>query len=74
MEEPTLKEVDEYFKNAKIVNSAYGNGKNINITKNVLTPIHFFVGCYWIDIGGGFTDSVSLWDDIHGYAKIVESK
>jgi hypothetical protein len=69
MNRPTLEEVKEYFKDAKIVKCAYEDNL-IDITE-LENPIRLECEEYWIGTGEKDTN---LWDMDKGYAKILTYK
>jgi len=66
MKTPTLEEVKEYFKDAKEVESCYGELVKIDLNK-----ISFDVRAYYIEMDNYF---YSIWTENKGYAKIISYK
>lgn len=76
MGKPTLRDVEKYFKDAKVIES---DRLRVDVTKEKMhlkKGIHTFLGIYWID----YTDSqgvirgLKLWSEGKGYSKILEMK
>jgi hypothetical protein len=69
MKKPSLEEVKEYFKDAKIVRCIYVD--NIFDITEEAEDIRFDFGEYWIKAD---RNDVNLWDKSKGYAKILTYK
>jgi len=72
---PTLEEVREHFKDAKVVKCC-SYGEKFDITKDLKEDIHLWVSFgsenYCVDFQSN--NSVFLWCKIDGYAEIIEYK
>jgi len=73
MKTPTLEEVKEYFKDAKVVECLTQKSKE-NISNPINKGIHFDLNCYWIEAFGVSGRYTELWNDNKGYAKIISHK
>jgi hypothetical protein len=71
MEIPHITEVQEYFKNAKVVRCLSSNEK-VNISEKISKQIHSVFNKYWIDLFDYNGESVLLWSKSKGYAEIIE--
>lgn len=65
---PTLEEVKEYFKDAKIVRCAYTE-KEYDITKDIVGDIREDYKEFWIK---ACSTDINLWDEKTGYAEIID--
>jgi len=75
MKRPSLEEVQEYFKDAKEVQSP-NESDIVDITISIIKDIHEWAHEYWIDLyNKHYTgQNVLLWDKNYGYAKILTYK
>lgn len=70
---PTLEEVKEFFKNAKVV-KCLAIMDNVDLTEIKITrDIHDWCGQYWLDYTGDIKRNLKLWCEGE-YAEIVEYK
>lgn len=67
---PTLEEVKEYFKDARIVKCAYTK-KEYDITKDIVGDIRDDYKEFWIK---ACSTDINLWDEKTGYAEIIKRK
>lgn len=74
MEKPSLEEVKEHFKNAKVVKCLFTEKRRDLTALKITRDIHFFEDKYWIDFQHGNNHhNILLWRD-GDFAEILEYK
>ena len=73
MRTPTLEEVKNHFKNAKIVKCAYDEDQ-FDLEIDVVGDIYFYNEEYWMDTKSNFRTNLQVWSEDIGYADILSYK